>query len=344
MNFNKKGLFVGKFVAYHKGHQHYINKFAANCEKLNLVLCSNTRTDKVHYSIRKKWIEDDLNSGLVNAKNKIDFHLSLEDHITPYPDGIKEWCRHIENLVGKVDVIFGNDDYVRECAREFGAYYCSPDQQRNSFNISSTKIYTSGLKYYDFLAEVSKPYFNKKVLLVGPESTGKSTLAKKLAVYFKGKYIEEYGRSYEEFMIKKYNRPCTQWGQDDYEFIAQRQNEMITEANDKPSKLLFVDTDALITQIYYQLYLNTDASNKIDKIIKSQNFDLIMFLDHQSTEWVHDGLRFLADDEQRQNVGKLIQEKFREYGREYITLNNSQGYEQRFEEAKYLVKKTFNLL
>jgi HTH-type transcriptional regulator, transcriptional repressor of NAD biosynthesis genes len=342
MNFKKSGLFVGKFIAYHKGHQYYINKFAANCEKLNLVLCA-TKNDKVHYSIRKNWLENDLRWGLINQSKKIKLHVSIEDDITPYPNGIKEWCRHIERLVGKVDVMFGNDDYVRECAKEFGAYYYSPDQDRGTFNISSTKIYTNGLKYYDYLAEVSKPYFNKKVLILGPESTGKSTLSKRLATFFDGKYIEEYGRSYEEMMISNFNRRCTTWDIKDYEFIAQRQDEMINDAMEKPSKLIFVDTDALITQMYYELYMKRKASQKIEEIIKSQKFDLIIYLEHRNTDWVADGLRFLPDEDQRQQVADLIKEKLNYYGKDYHILDNSGGYEQRFETAKELIRKTFNI-
>jgi HTH-type transcriptional regulator, transcriptional repressor of NAD biosynthesis genes len=239
--------------------------------------------------------------------------------------------------------MFGNDDYVRECAKEFGAYYYSPDQDRGTFNISSTKIYTNGLKYYDYLAEVSKPYFNKKVLILGPESTGKSTLSKRLATFFDGKYIEEYGRSYEEMMISNFNRRCTTWDIKDYEFIAQRQDEMINDAMEKPSKLIFVDTDALITQMYYELYMKRKASQKIEEIIKSQNFDLIIYLEHRNTDWVADGLRFLPDEDQRQQVADLIKQKLNYYGKDYHILDNSGGYEQRFETAKELIRKTFNI-
>lgn len=342
MNFKKSGLFVGKFIAYHKGHQYYINKFAANCEKLNLVLCA-TKNDKIHYLVRKNWIEKDLNWGLINQSKKIKFHVSIEDDITPYPNGIKEWCRHIERLVGQVDVMFGNDDYVQECAKEFGAYYYSPDRNRGIFNISSTKIYTNGLKYYDYLAEVSKPYFNKNVLILGAESTGKSTLSKRLAAYFDGKYIEEYGRKYEEMMIDKFNRRCTQWDIKDYEFIAQRQNEIIKDAMQTPFKLIFVDTDALITQIYYELYMKVKTSQKLEEIIKSQKFDLIIFLEHNNTNWIADGLRFLPNDQERQQVSNLIKDKLNYYQKDFHILDNKSGYDKRFEIAKELIKKTFNL-
>jgi HTH-type transcriptional repressor of NAD biosynthesis genes len=342
MNLKKSGLFVGKFIAYHKGHQYYINKFAANCEELNLVLCA-TKKDKINYLIRKNWIEKDLSLGLINQSKKIKFHVSIEDEITPYPKGIKEWCMHIERLVGQVNVMFGNDDYVQECAKEFGAYFYSPDRNRNIYNISSTKIYTNGLKYYDYLAEVSKPYFNKKVLILGAESTGKSTLCKRLATLFDGTYIEEYGRKYEEIMISNFNLRCSQWEIKDFEFIAQRQNEMMNDAMQKPSKIIFIDTDALITQIYYELYIKQKSSQKLEEIINLQKFDLIIFLEHSNTNWVDDGLRFLPDDQQRQQVTDLIKEKLIKHNKDFLILDNKYGYDKRFEIAKELIKKTFNL-
>ena len=65
---NKVGLFVGKFIAFHKGHEHYIRNFAGACDKLNLILCGNTKKDRVDYQIRRKWLEADMKASEHNER------------------------------------------------------------------------------------------------------------------------------------------------------------------------------------------------------------------------------------------------------------------------------------
>jgi HTH-type transcriptional repressor of NAD biosynthesis genes len=339
---NKAGLYVGKFVAYHQGHQYYINKFARSCDLLHLVLCVNTKTDLTSFEVRKNWLTKDLNWGLASVREKIKFHISFEDKITPYPDGIHEWCKWIEDLTqDKIDIIFGNDDYVKQCASILGAEHYSPDFERKLFNISSTKIIKSGLKYYDYLTEVAKPYFNKKILITGVESAGKSTLCRKLALHFNMPLVEEYGRKYEEQSIQQYNLRCTYWKVEDYEVIAETQNKLIEDQIEKPgNKLVFIDTDAMITEMYCELYLKK-TSEKLSKIISNQNFDLIIFLDHSNTEWVNDGIRFM--ESQRNEVSEILKKKMRNIGREYIEIKNDKGYDFRFEEIIKLIESKFNI-
>jgi HTH-type transcriptional repressor of NAD biosynthesis genes len=342
----KNGLYVGKFIAYHKGHQNCINKFSKLCDKLNLVLCANSKNDKVPYSIRKKWLEKDILSGLSSTSN-IKLHILIEDKIKPYPEGIAEWCQEIKKLVidpnnknEKIDVMFGNEEYVKECANEFGSFYYVPDQERTNHNISSTKIITNSLKYYDYLADVSKPYFNKTVLITGSESTGKSQLAKKLSLYFNGKYVLEYGREYEEFTKATFKMNSTRWNVEDYIHVAKKHDAEINNLLKMPVKLVFVDTDALITQMYCELYINQNSC-VIENIIKHQKFDLILFLGEKNTKWVADGIRFLENE--RGMISNFIKEKLKHYNRKYIVLENVNGYDDRCENAKNIIKEAFKL-
>jgi HTH-type transcriptional repressor of NAD biosynthesis genes len=214
-------------------------------------------------------------------------------------------------------------------------------KNRNKINISSTKIVKGGLKYYDYLTDVAKPFFNKKVLIIGPESTGKTYLCKELARYFDAPYVEEYGRTYEEETIRKYKLRCTQWGVEDYEKIAQRQDEIINDISERPGhKLTFIDTDAMITEMFCQLYLK-QTSYILKNTIFSQHFDLILYLDPVDTKWIDDGLRFMRNE--RSDVGKIIKNKLHHLGRQFIVVKNDEGYEKRFEKVKSLIKAQFNI-
>lgn len=342
----KNGLLFGKFIAYHQGHQYYINKFANSCKRLNLILCENTPTDKVPLKIRKKWLEEDLNSGgLKNVKDKINLITLNENKILPNPKCIKEWCSDVQNLfkINKIDVIFGNDIYVKKYAEILKCNYFIPDVERSKYNISSTKIYSNGLKYYDLLAEVSKPHFNKTVLFIGPESTGKTTLVKRLSEYFKGEYIEEYHRIYKLESIEKFKRKPAEWDEKDFEKSAKKHDEMIKSALKNPCKLLFIDTDAMITEMYLENDLN-GKSDYLNSLASEQKFDLILYLDYKQTCWVDDGVRFLGAVNERERVSKIIKQKLRDYGREYVILENNEGYEKRFDNVVQIIKEKFKLL
>ena len=54
------------------------------------------------------------------------------------------------------------------------------------------------MKYWDFLVDAAKPYFVQKIVIYGPESTGKTTLSANLAKHFNTEWIPEFAREYLE--------------------------------------------------------------------------------------------------------------------------------------------------
>ncbi|MGQ9846784.1 MAG: AAA family ATPase [Bacteroidales bacterium] len=81
-------------------------------------------------------------------------------------------------------------------------------------------------------------------VIIGPESTGKTSLCQALAKYFDGIWIAEYAREY----IEKLNRPYTY---EDVIHIAKKQIE-IEESFSTDKKFVFIDTDVIITKIWLQ--------------------------------------------------------------------------------------------
>ena len=90
----------------------------------------------------------------------------------------------------------------------------------------------------------------KKVVLYGPESTGKSTLARALADHFNTVFVEEYSRVYAEELALK-NQLLTK---NDVEHIARGQMKLENEMLAKANNLLICDTDLLETKVYSELY------------------------------------------------------------------------------------------
>ncbi|MDR7077358.1 NadR type nicotinamide-nucleotide adenylyltransferase [Neobacillus niacini] len=107
-------------------------------------------------------------------------------------------------------------------------------------------------RHWEYIPNFVKPYFVKKIVLVGTESCGKSTLTKNLAKIYNTTYVEEYGRTVCEelggcdgIMIKE-----------DYQKIAYGHKMAEYQAIEKANKLVFIDAEANVTQFYSNLYNN----------------------------------------------------------------------------------------
>lgn len=121
-----------------------------------------------------------------------------------------------------------------------------------------------------------------KIAITGPESTGKSTLAKQLADHFKTLWVPEYSRKFLEQTDGKYTRKdllSILEGQLDAE------NKLIKKAN----KFLFCDTDPLVIWIWSKV-----KYGKVDPVIENalhhHKYDLYLLM-YPDLAWEKDKLR-----------------------------------------------------
>ncbi len=110
----------------------------------------------------------------------------------------------------------------------------------------------------------------RKIALVGPESSGKSSLSSALATHFHTTYVEEYARTF----IDKLNRPYTEA---DLLSIAlgQKKNEQAKLPHAK--KFLFCDTNLLVIKIWSQLKYGRVAP-EILQIMDLESYHLHLLL------------------------------------------------------------------
>lgn len=114
-----------------------------------------------------------------------------------------------------------------------------------------------------------------KIVLTGPESTGKSTLTKQLADHFRASYTTEVLR---EFANKK---PRIE--QADMPIIAKLQLEAEQKAT---GNLVFLDTNIVTLFIYHQYYFNSNPEWFLP-LYNSQSYLHYLLLD-TSIEWEYD--------------------------------------------------------
>ena len=96
----------------------------------------------------------------------------------------------------------------------------------------------------------------KRVALVGAESTGKTTLAQRLAEHYRTAWVGEYGREYSESVGHHIGKGYV-WQRKEFAEIARVQNEREEEAARRAKRVLICDTDVLATEIWEERYLGT---------------------------------------------------------------------------------------
>ena len=137
------------------------------------------------------------------------------------------------------------------------------------------------------MSTINYPLSTFKVAIVGPESTGKTTLARYLANRYNGLFVPEYAREYMENL----HRPYTY---EDVETIARQQIEQMSNVNcqlptKKTSGLVFFDTELIITKVWFEHKYNKCPEWLLEALHRYQ-MDVYL-LCYPDIEWVPDPVR-----------------------------------------------------
>lgn len=135
-----------------------------------------------------------------------------------------------------------------------------------------------------------------KIAITGPESTGKSTLAEKLAKHFNTDYIPEYSRTYLENFEGQYT-------ENDVVEIAKKQYELILKEEDKNPEILIADTEIIVCKIWIE-YVFKHPNEMIEDLLRRQDFDLYLLCDID-LPWVYDPLRENPNIEERKELFEI---------------------------------------
>ena len=126
-----------------------------------------------------------------------------------------------------------------------------------------------------------------KIVLFGPESTGKTTLAAALAKHYNTVWAPEFAR---EYLQKKWNDAATICEIEDIIPIALGQIKLENELLQKANKIIFCDTNILETKIYAEEYYKNYSNKILNEAIFNLNYTLY-FLTDIDTPYIQDDLR-----------------------------------------------------
>ena len=167
-----------------------------------------------------------------------------------------------------------------------------------------------------------------RVVITGPESTGKTSLSERLSKHYNTPYIPEYAREYVTDLKRSYTL-------EDVIYIAEKQTELDNHYAKMANKVLFYDTYLIITKVWLDVVFNHQLP-WIDKILNSNHIDMYL-LCFPDIPWVPDPVR--------ENGGEMRNVLFKRYQNElkqHNCVHHIIRGKQRFEAAVGFIDELIN--
>lgn len=164
-----------------------------------------------------------------------------------------------------------------------------------------------------------------KVVVFGPESTGKTTLSRQLAKHYNTLWVPEFARNYLQDKWDKEQKICEP---KDLLPIAIGQIKLENELAQKTDSVLICDTDLLETKVYSETYYSGTCDSVLNKYAIENTYDLY-FLTYIDTPWEPDDLRDKPNE--RPRMFKAFENALKKHNKPYVLLKG--GKEKRLKRA-----------
>ena len=276
-----RGLVLGKFLPYHRGHEHLIRTARAQVDELT-VLVRSTECDPIPGGYRYQWVR------AAHPDCRV-------VHVTE--DG--EWASLAARHAGRVEVVFTSDDDGDQLAARLDARHVCVDRARQVVAVTSTMIREDPMRHWAFIPEVARWYFVRRIALVGAESVGKSTVAERLARELDTAWVPEYGREYcldvDAMTLRTVDLEAIAWGQATWE----------DEAAHRANRVLLCDTELHTTCTWCDI-ITGGRPAWMTAAARDRPYDLFLLLE-PDVAWVDDGVRVLGDT-RAQHTAAILRE------------------------------------
>lgn len=332
----KNSLVLGKFYPPHNGHLYLIDTALENSETVHVIVSHNPKQSipgKVRVKALREIYKDNPNvvihSGDDRGMPQYDYECETLDEFYSY------WVPFVHQFVDDLDVVFTSEDYGDDFAKYLGIEHYLVDKERKTFPISGTKVRTNPFDNWEFIPKEVRPYFVKRIVIMGPESVGKSTLTKKLADYFNTNLVEEHGRTVFE-------RNGNHVYLDEFIPISNGRQSIEDIQIRHSNKLIFCDTEDITTYIFSKMYYPNEYKSIepwfLNKLNTKSKYDLYILL-KPDCDAVQDGTR------------QFLEERIKHYKEIKIELENREcnfieiggDWDDRFNESTKIIKSQFNI-
>jgi NadR type nicotinamide-nucleotide adenylyltransferase len=311
-NVNSHGLYLGKFAPFHLGHEYMINEALKAVEKLTVLIYEAPGLTEVPLARRANWIRT------FNSDIEVIECPDGPTEVTYEIIGMQEHEKYVVSKLGdrRITHFFSSEPYGKHMSAALGAEDVRIDEARESLPISATKIRDDFYAHRKFLNP--GVYFDHliKVVLLGAPSTGKSTLAEKLAEHFKTTHMPEYGREYWE--LNNIQRRLTP---EQLLEIAETHRERELTMGHEANQFLFIDTNALTTEIFSHYY-HGDSLPRLRELSHEtkERYDLVLLC---GDDIPYDDTTDRSGEANRSDFQKTTTEELKKRGIKYHEVTGS---------------------
>lgn len=320
----RHGIVLGKFLPPHLGHV-YLVDFARRYADELTVIVGSLAAEPIAGELRRDWARELFPDSEV-------LHLTDENPQDPseHPEFWRIWRESLRRILKKpVDLVFASERYGHRLAHELDATFVAVDPLRTVIPVSGTAIRNDPLRHFAYLPPCVRAYFVRRVCIFGPESTGKSTLARELAAHFDTIAVPEYARTYltarADAAMALVGAPASLPPTPlpvyvhDMEPIARGQLAAEAALARQASRVLFCDTDVLTTQLWSETLFGT-CTPWLREQAQRARYDLTLLCD-VDVPWVADPVRYLPGE--RESFFNRCQAALAAAGRPYVVLRGS---------------------
>jgi HTH-type transcriptional regulator, transcriptional repressor of NAD biosynthesis genes len=289
------GLIIGKFYPLHVGHSYLIQTALSRCESVTVQLLGAT-VESIPLDVRADWIRREHPGVTLVA--------AIDDAPVDF-DSPSAWDEHtalIESLLdAPVDAVFTSDAYGEELARRLDAEWVRVDENRSVHPVSGRGVRADVAGNWHMLPVSVRQTLAQRVVVVGAESTGTTTLSRALASRYETEWVAEYGREWSERRPGGLDAP---WESVEFDGIVDHQIAAEQEAAARArTPLIVCDTDVLATVLWHERYVGFVPDRLVSRA--DQHPPLIYILTGDEIPFVQDGMR---DGE---HIRHRMQERFR---------------------------------
>ena len=309
----RRGLVFGKFMPLHRGHQLLIDAALASCDDVAIVVYDSAPAGDyppMPVELRAGWLRT-LYPHVESIVAVDDPEKHNPEHDDPryarmYADGLR--------FLGAFDRVFSSEPRYERFARELGAAHVVVDAARKLVPAAGRRIRSDLYAHRGWLDPVVYSSLVQKVVLVGSESTGKTTLARRLADELDTLWTHEFGRE----LWEKQGLAGTFA---DHLLIARSQHRREEAARRHAREFLFCDTNAWTT-LHWSLRSYGTADARLHDLVDRTLGDYVWVVCDNDFGWIQDGTRELGGD-----LGEAFQRRqvadLRRRGVEFLTVRGS---------------------
>ncbi|MEV5705403.1 AAA family ATPase [Actinoallomurus sp. NPDC052274] len=322
------GLVIGKFYPPHAGHHHLIDTAADACARVTVVVAAST-VESIPVALRAAWLRErhpQPHVEIVPVLDDVEVDYDSDEiwaaHVTAFRTGLATASGHGVGALGvpPVDAVFSSEAYGPELARRFAAAHVPVDPPRDRFPVSGTAVRRDPAACWEWLSPAVRAYLTRRVVVLGAESSGTTTLSRALAAHYAARggvwaatrWVPEYGRLYceEKLAVARRADPGLwigdlDWSSEEFTVIAERQLALEDAAARSGSPLLVCDTDAFATCLWHERYVGAPAPD-VERLHARAHHDLWILTDTGGVPFEQDGWR---DGE---SIRERMSERFRE--------------------------------